>query len=661
MASSVEHKPAAYQVSVGEELAENENSAPHDGLVEESRTQNMKGPSSLQRRRRRHVLQLWINEMASLVAAGGFLATIWAVIAHYDGEPIPSWPLAINLSTLVSLLSVGFRLAAIAPVAAVMSQQKWSWLGGRKPRPLLDLQRIDAASVSVTASAQLLLRGPRSPVVMLGAATLLLALGVGPVSQQAIRTVPCDQVVGGATASIAVANLMTGEYRRYGAGLWDLSATGKGALLNGLVNPQGNDSAMPVTCSTGNCTFAEHGGVTYSSIGLCHACIDTSALITNTTAEANKSSDVLFSMPNGLQLNSQLNLASGPFGNNFSVESKLFTPEFAAVASDSIANVTILTLTNAPCSDSPGYAACNNSSSTFLSSLQRALAVSCALHPCIQRFHGAVTNGHLDEVVVSTSSASKSMSLPNDRNSMMNYTALEIPCLIDNQPYDLSNFSRLDRTRHNFTDVVINGTTVPAPFECVYILEATYARALAAYLNGANYPDFTGNLLAGTCVNNVDTRGLNCGNGKFWLENFWGSGGTDGGAPTLTTVSEVVARFATVVSGHFRRAGSTLYTRPRSLDDPFPGIPRPALGTVHTTTVAVPGDGGAAGCYSLGGRYAYRDRPVWKASPLPLLLHMVDEPVPVAGLTDEKRLAEWAGRKKVQFVRQGELGVVRLT
>lgn len=226
MASSVEHKPAAYQVSVGEELAENESSAPHDGLVEESRTQNMKGPSSLQRRRRRHVLQLWINEMASLVAAGGFLAAIWAVIAHYDGEPIPSWPLAINLSTLVSLLSVGFRLAAIAPVAAVMSQQKWSWLGGRKPRPLLDLQRIDAASVSVTASAQLLLRGPRSPVVMLGAATLLLALGVGPVSQQAIRTVPCDQVVGGATASIAVANLMTGEYRRYGAGLWDLSARG---------------------------------------------------------------------------------------------------------------------------------------------------------------------------------------------------------------------------------------------------------------------------------------------------------------------------------------------------------------------------------------------------------------------------------------------------
>lgn len=327
--------------------------------------------------------------------------------------------------------------------------------------------------------------------------------------------------------------------------------------------------------------------MTYSSIGLCHACIDTSALITNTTAEANKSSDIVFSMPNGLQLNSQLNLASGPLSNNFSVESKLFTPEFAAVASDSIANVTILTLTEAPCSDSPGYAACNNSFSTFIGSRQRALAVSCALHPCIQRFHGAVTNGHLDEVVVSTSPASKSMSLPNDRNSMMNYTALEIPCLIDNQPYDLSNFSRLDRTRHNFTDVVINGTTVPAPFECVYILEAIYARALAAYLNGGNQPDFTGNLLAGTCVNNVNTLGLNCGNGKFWLENFWGSGGTGGGAPTLATVSEVVARFAKVMSRHFRRAGSTLYTRPRSLDDPFPGIPRPALGTVHTTTVCV--------------------------------------------------------------------------
>jgi hypothetical protein len=59
--------------------------------------------------------------------------------------------------------------------------------------------------------------------------------------------------------------------------------------------------------------------------------------------------------------------------------------------------------------------------------------------------------------------------------------------------------------------------------------------------------------------------------------------------------------------------------------------------------------------------YIDREQPIWKSSPLPLLFYTVEEPVPIAELMDEKQLRELAGRKNVQFVRQGKLGVVRLS
>ncbi len=59
--------------------------------------------------------------------------------------------------------------------------------------------------------------------------------------------------------------------------------------------------------------------------------------------------------------------------------------------------------------------------------------------------------------------------------------------------------------------------------------------------------------------------------------------------------------------------------------------------------------------------YIDRDQPIWKASPLPLLFYTVEEPVPIAKLMDEKQLTELARGMNVQFVKKGDLGVVRLS
>jgi hypothetical protein len=633
-----------------------DDSASQHRLVEESPAQGT-NPAH----RQQHVLRSWMIELASLAIAAGFLVAIWIIIGRYDGQPIPEWSLAINLSTLVSFLAVGFRVATISPVAAIMAQQKWLWMS-RKPWPLLDLEHIDNASNTITGSTHLLLHGPRSLMAMLGSATLLLALAIGQLVQQAIHTVTCDQTVPGKNASVAVANYVVGKVSRRGTEGWDLDGSGKEILLIGLVNPLGNDTAVPVEgCFTGNCTFAESSGVTYASFGLCQACIDTSSLIVDEKFTWDGISHYANStLPNGLALADPVSLISGPIDNNFSSESKVFTREFADLAANSISNITILTLTSAPCSDSPGYASCNNSIEIYnLGENLRALAVSCALYPCLQRFHGSVSNSQLDEFVVSTSPASMAMTVNfGDGWPFPNYTALDIPCLLDNQLYDLSNFTALDKHKHSFMDVVVNGTKVSVPYECVYILDGMYAGALGYFSSST--------LFSGNCGNSDGI--LICQ--QFWLEKFWGSG-----APNLTTVSNIMAQFSRVVSGQFRQIGTTLYTKPRlSETDAFAGKRKPALGIVHTTTVCVKFAWAWLLCpvmvyvtaiallvVTIFRAYIDRDQPIWKSSPLPLLFYTVEEPVPIAEVMDEKQLRELARRKNVQFVRQGELGVVRLS
>jgi hypothetical protein len=411
-------------------------------------------------------------------------------------------------------------------------------------------------------------------------------------------------------------------------------------------------------------------------MGLCQACIDTSSLVVGgyTTSDgivfwAN------FTLPNGLALDYPFfNLVSGPVNNNFSSESKLFTTEFADLAPNSISNITMLTLTAAPCSDSPGYASCNNNSiENELGENLRALAVSCALYPCLQRFHGKVSNSQLEESVVSTSSASTAMTVNEGENEFFpNYTALDIPCLLDDQLYDLSNFAALDKHKYSFMDVVVNGANVSVPYECIYVLEGIYARALGSYLCGS-IGFSNGTLFSGACKNIASVRPgvllLDCGE-HFWLEKFW-----DSGASNLTTVSKIMAQFSKAVSAQFRQIGTTLYVKPQlNQSYAYQGKRKPALGIVHTTTVCVQFAWAwllfpvilyvtavALLVVTIFRAYIDRDQPIWKASPLPLLFYTVEEPVPIAEVMDEKQLRELARRRNVQFVRQGELGVVRLS
>ena len=118
-------------------------------------------------------------------------------------------------------------------------------------------------------------------LALLSAVVIILPLAVGPFTQQAIKTVPCQGKVAGANASVPVAHYVPGtsSYYRIAAGTWDLDVAMKGTMTNGLTNPIGSDTAIHATCQMGNCTFPSQDGITHSSIGMCSACVETTSLV----------------------------------------------------------------------------------------------------------------------------------------------------------------------------------------------------------------------------------------------------------------------------------------------------------------------------------------------------------------------------------------------
>ncbi len=348
----------------------------------------------------RPVIRFWKWEILSLLFAAGLIAAIFAILAHFDGQQVPQWPLQINLTTLVSLLATIFKAATISVVAEAISQAKWFWFG--RPRRLMDLQRFDRASRGVIGSLQLFGRvSAVGPIAGIGALITIVSLAIGPFTQQSIKTVSCQYPTPGINASIPVANYLLGDFYRIGAGRWELDVDTKGAMINALTNPLGNDSALVPNCPTGNCTFPAVDGITHSTIGLCSRCFDSTAGLGPPVGVNNN-----YSLPIGLWIDSDFQVPTTLYigsDRNFSWVASHIPSDMLEIFPSSFFNFTSLAWTNASCSDSPGLQNCPNGVSvgTFGSGM-RPLAVSCSLYACLKNFNGYVSNGKFQETQVST-------------------------------------------------------------------------------------------------------------------------------------------------------------------------------------------------------------------------------------------------------------------
>jgi hypothetical protein len=86
----------------------------------------------------------WKLEITSLVLAFGLLAAIFVALSIFDGQNVPSWPVRLNINSLVAIFATLLRVLPLFPLAQVISQEKWLWF--QRPRPLRHLDDFDLGS-----------------------------------------------------------------------------------------------------------------------------------------------------------------------------------------------------------------------------------------------------------------------------------------------------------------------------------------------------------------------------------------------------------------------------------------------------------------------------------------------------------------------------------
>ena len=102
----------------------------------------------------------WLLELISWAIGAICVVAIAAVMATFNGHPLPSrWPGGITLNAYISILAGAAKVMMAVPLEAALGQLKWLWFRSKTPRQLLDLERFDNAARGAWGAAALLLSG----------------------------------------------------------------------------------------------------------------------------------------------------------------------------------------------------------------------------------------------------------------------------------------------------------------------------------------------------------------------------------------------------------------------------------------------------------------------------------------------------------------------
>jgi hypothetical protein len=108
-------------------------------------------------------------------------------------------------------------------------------------------------------------------------------------------------------------------------------------------------------------------------------------------------------------------------------------------------------------------------------------ATACTLFPCVKNYRARVTNGILDEQVVSETPLLPDLN--QEPTAFYDQTGFNTPCVIDGQQYDLSNVSKVPTQNRNFNTTLTNGKNITVPSECYYTMDGIWMRALSLFLS----------------------------------------------------------------------------------------------------------------------------------------------------------------------------------
>ncbi|KAL2289241.1 hypothetical protein FJTKL_02260 [Diaporthe vaccinii] len=572
----------------------------------------------------------WTMDILSCTIACLCLAAIFGILYTHQGLPLPQLPLNITINALIAVFTAIFKVTLMVPVAGGISQFKWLWFD--QPRELADIERLDQASRGAWGSFLLLVsRAPRLDAIWLanlGAIITIAALAVDPFSQQIIQSEPCLQNITGAVAEIPkLQHFETGMVVTAEAP--PLSGSLQAAIYMGLLSPPPNSSAaMTANCRTGNCTFPSDNGETFSTLAMCHSCVDISHTITYYNTDG---------------------MAQAAIQSGANISSYL-TP-FAATASSPLFNDSLFSF------------------EALMSWELDDFAVACGMTPCLKTFGANVTNGFYQERELSSvdliwsdvagytlatnmtlRNGTWQFCMPTTQNTTANTLRINITTMglmsyvKGNVEYPLSSKSDLENTSP--------GASLWYPDDCVSWFESFPAEQMKSFLRR-----FFDNKTLNTPLL---ASGSSFGQGDLWLVNLYrnrtATMGTVGAfmdgltwsvTATMrqTSTSEDAPRALRAASGQTQVVQSCLTVRWVWL-----GLPASLLGLQLAFLIAI-----VVTC-----RSAEPWRGDWKDSSLALLYHglegsanIPDEKVEYGELRDKDGMFKMARVTKVQL-RQGK-------
>lgn len=98
----------------------------------------------------------WIPEIAGILASASLLIALTILLAIYDDKAVFDWK-GVTLNVVVSVLSTSSKSALLFSISELISQWKWIIFASTR-RPLMDFQRIDAASRGPLGSLKIIWR-----------------------------------------------------------------------------------------------------------------------------------------------------------------------------------------------------------------------------------------------------------------------------------------------------------------------------------------------------------------------------------------------------------------------------------------------------------------------------------------------------------------------
>lgn len=458
----------------------------------------------------------WIYELSSSLVSLLALAGLLTVLGSFNGHARPNWPAYVSPNTMVAITTAILKASMMLSITEGISELKWQWF--TKPQPLIEFSAFDSASRGPWGSFLFLFNFRKHLLATFGAVITICALAIDPFSQQVLNYRNCLEPNDSVTAQIPVTNW----YTLTGGGITALQNPMNNlvtlSVYNALLSSAENGSSrVPVTCLSGNCTFASDNGATYSSVAICQKSQDITQHIQKDSLSATLPK---YSLPSGPRIGDLLLLSSVVINDsnpvNYGTDDRtdmLFTFD------------TLMFSLN----DTP-------------------FAVRSSIYPCVKTWGANITLNEFRETEIT--------SVPMERNPMTTYSYLSNhtlrngtwqACNPTSHSTDTNTFAATNNgsTTLNglsfesgfFAKNLENGTTLWYPYDCTWMLGHFHGDAISMILD-----DFFGD-------KNVRRTQATL-QGDLWLLNLYMNG-----AANISTVNDYMKRLASSMTSTIRTHG----------------------------------------------------------------------------------------------------------